>query len=73
MLTQRQISAAAFASVNIIRKSKVGPHILALSTYVRQECSYGLGVHIWNVPIVKFSPTFLQVYLNPKRRTPFEA
>ncbi|KAK2666507.1 hypothetical protein RAB80_018164 [Fusarium oxysporum f. sp. vasinfectum] len=24
------------------------------------QCSYGLGVHIWNVPIVKFSPTFLQ-------------
>ncbi|PCD22143.1 hypothetical protein AU210_015942 [Fusarium oxysporum f. sp. radicis-cucumerinum] len=25
------------------------------------QCSYGLGVHIWNVPIVKFSPTFLQI------------
>ncbi|KAH7196268.1 hypothetical protein BKA60DRAFT_470520, partial [Fusarium oxysporum] len=32
-------------------------------TYVRQECSYGLGVHIWNVLIVKFSPTFLQLQI----------
>ncbi|KAM5353177.1 hypothetical protein ACJZ2D_016932 [Fusarium nematophilum] len=24
------------------------------------QCSYGLGVHIWDVPIAKFSPTFLQ-------------
>ncbi|EXK76372.1 hypothetical protein FOQG_18886 [Fusarium oxysporum f. sp. raphani 54005] len=39
------ISAAAFASVNII------------------QCSYGLGVHMWNVPIVKFSPTFLQLQI----------
>ncbi|KAH7176136.1 hypothetical protein EDB81DRAFT_897190 [Dactylonectria macrodidyma] len=25
------------------------------------QCSYGLGVHIWDVPIAKFSPTFLQL------------
>ncbi|KAH7119403.1 hypothetical protein B0J13DRAFT_194164 [Dactylonectria estremocensis] len=27
------------------------------------QCSYGLGVHIWDVPIGKFSPTFLQLQI----------